>query len=110
MVIPEREKGVKSFRVPRLIFRSFAFIMALVIILFGIVAYDYYKIQSEVYANKHLLLDNQQLKEQIQLFQMKINTLSDDIRRIDTFEKKLRVISGIPTIDKDVASEVKKKI
>ena len=95
MVIPEREKGVKSFRVPRIIFRSMAFIFALIIILIGIMAYDYYKIQSEVYSNKHLVLDNQQLKEQIQIFQMKLNALSDDIRRIDTFEKKLRVISGI---------------
>jgi len=108
MVIPEREKGVKSFRIPRLIFRSMAFIFALLIILLAIMAYDYYKIQSEVYSNKHLILDNQQLKEQIQVFQMKLNALSDDIRRIDTFEKKLRVISGISNPKNQASSEKKK--
>lgn len=108
MVIPEREKGVKSFRIPRIIFRSMAFIIALIIILVAIMTYDYYKIQSEVYSNKHLILDNQQLKEQLQVFQMKLNALSDDIRRIDTFEKKLRVISGISNESKLDSTEKKK--
>ena len=109
MVVPEREKGVRSFRIPRLIFRSMAFLVALGLILLAIMTYDYYKIQSEVYENKHLTLDNQQLKEQIQLFQMKLNALTNDIRRINTFEKKLRIITGIPSLSSDAASDTEKK-
>jgi hypothetical protein len=111
MIVPEREKGVRSFRVPRLIFRSLAFIVALASILLGIMGYDYYKIQSEVYENKHLILDNKQLKEQIQLFQMKLNSLTDDIRRIHTFEKKLRIITGVEAFNLQGSDDpLKKKV
>src|SRR5690606_40528852 len=56
------------------------------------------KILQQVYENKHLSIENRQLKEQIQLFQMKMNTLSDDLKRINTFEKKLRVITGLEDV------------
>ncbi len=99
MVVPEREKGVKSFRIPRLAFHAIVFLFVLSIFVLGILSYDYWKILRQVHQNKHLTLENRQLKEQIQLFQMKINTLTEDIERIETFEKKLRVISGFEKID-----------
>jgi hypothetical protein len=97
MVIPERQKGVKSFKIPALVFRSIAFISVLVLLLLGVFAYDYWKIL-QVYENKHLSIENRQLKEQIQLFQMKMNSLADDLKRIHTFERKLRVITGLEDI------------
>ncbi len=95
MIIPEKEKGVKSYKIPALFFRSLAFIMVMMILLMGILLYDYWKILQQVYENKHLGLENRQLKEQVQLFQMKMNSLGDDLRRINTFERKLRVITGL---------------
>jgi murein DD-endopeptidase MepM/ murein hydrolase activator NlpD len=95
MIIPEKEKGVKSYKIPALFFRSLAFFTVMLVLLIGILAYDYWKILQQVYENKHLGLENRQLKEQVQLFQMKMNTLSDDLRRINTFERKLRVITGL---------------
>lgn len=99
MVIPEREKGVKSFRVPRIVFHAVLFLVVVFIFLLGILGYDYWKIVKQIYQNKHLSIENRELKEQIQLFQMKINTLSDDIERIRTFEKKLRIITGAESYD-----------
>ena len=89
MIIPEKSKGVKSIRLPMFFIRSLSFIAAVLIILFGIFSYDYWKILQQVYENKHLTLENRQLKEQIQLFQMKMNALSEDLNRINMFEKKL---------------------
>jgi murein DD-endopeptidase MepM/ murein hydrolase activator NlpD len=97
MIIPEKEKGVKSYKIPALFFRSMAFFLVMMGLLLGILAYDYWKILQQVYENKHLGLENRQLKEQVQLFQMKMNSLSDDLRRINTFERKLRVITGLET-------------
>ena len=95
MLIPEKDKEVRTIRIPGLVFRSLAFIFVILVMLFGILIYNYYKINQQIYENKHLNLENKQLKEQIQLFQMKINTLTNDIKRIHTFEKKLRVITGL---------------
>lgn len=99
MVIPEREKGVKSFRIPRIVFHGAMFLLVVFIFLLAILGYDYWKIVKQIYQNRHLSIENRQLKEQIQLFQMKINTLSDDIERIRTFEKKLRIITGSENYD-----------
>lgn len=98
MIIPEKEKGVRSIRIPGLFFRSFAFIFVIGSLLFGILMYDYWNILRQVYENKHLNLENRQLREQIQLFQMKVNSLADDIHRINTFERKLRVITGLEDV------------
>jgi len=82
MVIPESEKGVKSLRIPRPLFKSLAFVFVISLTLLGILGYDYYRILLQVYENKHLTIENRQLKEQIQLFQMKMNSLSGDLQRI----------------------------
>lgn len=98
MVVPEKQKGVKTYRIPTVLFKSLAFFMVMFSVLMGVLAYDYWKILQQVYENKHLSIENRQLKEQIQLFQMKMNSLSDDLKRIDTFEKKLRVITGLEDV------------
>jgi len=95
MIIPEKEKGVKSFKIPGIFFRSMAFVIVLLSTLLGILMYDYWKILQQIHENKHLNQENRQLREQIQLFQMKINSLADDLQRINTFEKKLRIITGL---------------
>lgn len=100
MVVPEKEKGVKSFKVPGIFIRSLAFVVVLISILFGILLYDYWKILQQISENKHLSLENRQLREQIQLFQMKINSLGDDLQRIKTFENKLRIITGLKDVTK----------
>lgn len=95
MLIPEREKGVKSFRIPKLLMRSLAFIFSLFFVLMLILAYDYWQILKQVYENKHLSLENRQLKEQIDLFQVKINSLSQDYEKLHIFHKKLEIVTGM---------------
>lgn len=99
MIVPERDKGVRSFRIPRVLFHAMIFTGVILTILLGILGYDYWKILKQVYENKYLTIENRQLKEQIQLFNMKINALTEDIERIQTFEKKLRTITGIEQTD-----------
>lgn len=99
MIVPEKQKGVQTYRIPTTLFKSFVFILVMVILLFSVLAFDYWKILQQVYENKHLSIENKQLKEQIQLFQMKMNSLGDDLKRINTFEKKLRVITGLEEIE-----------
>lgn len=98
MVVPEKEKDVKTYRIPTALFKSLAFLFVMLMVLIGVLAFDYWKILQQVYENKHLSIENRQLKEQIQLFQMKMNSIASDLKRINTFEKKLRVITGLEDI------------
>lgn len=95
MIIPEKNKAVRSIKIPALLIRSFSVVFVLASILISIFVYDYWMILKQIHENRHLNLENRQLREQIQLFQMKVNSLSDDLERIDIFEKKLRVITGL---------------
>lgn len=99
MIVPERDKGVRSIRMPRVVFHALTFLCVAVIGLLSILIFDYWKILKQVHENKHLTIENRQLKEQIQLNQMKINAVTEDIERIRTFEKKLRIITGLQDTD-----------
>jgi murein DD-endopeptidase MepM/ murein hydrolase activator NlpD len=98
MIIPEKNKEVRSIKIPRLLFKSLIFLFVTFVILLGILTYDYWNVLSQVYENKHLLVENRQLKEQVQLFQMKLNSITEDLERINVFERKLRAISGLEAI------------
>ena len=104
MIVPERDR-VKSFRIPKLVYKSLAFMFILVFIISGILIYDYYQIVQQVYQNKHLTVENRELREQIQIFQMKLNSLVKDINRIKIFENKLRVITGLEDRDESKQEE-----
>lgn len=98
MIIPEKNKDVRSIKIPRLVFKSLVFLFITFTILLGILTYDYWNVLSQVYENKHLLVENRQLKEQVQLFQMKLNSITEDLERINVFERKLRAITGLEAI------------
>lgn len=98
MIIPEKNKDVRSIKIPRLVFKSLVFLFLTFIVLLGILTYDYWNVLSQVYENKHLLVENRQLKEQVQLFQMKLNSITEDLERINVFERKLRAITGLEAI------------
>ncbi|MDA8792476.1 peptidoglycan DD-metalloendopeptidase family protein [Bacteriovoracaceae bacterium] len=99
MLIPDKEKKIKSVKIPSFVFKSLAFISACSILLVIILGYDYWKILQQVYENKHLSLENQQLRDQIQIFQMKMNNLIEDFDRINSIERKLRTISGVKNLE-----------
>ncbi len=98
MIIPEKNKDVQSIKIPRLLFKSLVFLFITFVVLLGILTYDYWNVLSQVYENKHLLVENRQLKEQVQLFQMKLNSITEDLERINVFERKLRAITGLEAI------------
>jgi murein DD-endopeptidase MepM/ murein hydrolase activator NlpD len=99
MIIPEREKGVRSWRIPRFAFFSASFIVAASLIALGVLTYDYWQVIGQIYENKHLNAENRLIKEELQVFRMKIDGLTDDLERIQVFEKKLRIITGLERRD-----------
>jgi hypothetical protein len=95
IVIPGPKGKSRSFHIPLSLIRSMALVSAIALLLVGILTYDYFKLISTAYRTKHLKVENRQLKEQIQVFQSKINTLTGDLERVEVFEKKLRILSGL---------------
>jgi murein DD-endopeptidase MepM/ murein hydrolase activator NlpD len=99
MIIPDKNKEIKTLRIPAFIVRSSVFLSLIFLIVSMILAYNYWTLLSQVYENKYLTLENKQLKDQVQIFQMKMNSLSTDFKRIEIMEKKLRLITGLEDLD-----------
>ncbi|MBF0315773.1 MAG: M23 family metallopeptidase [Oligoflexia bacterium] len=95
MIIPEHGEKVISFRIPRLLFRALLLLFFVGALFAVLLAYDYKQILNQVYENKYLVLENYKLRDQLGVFQLKINTLSNDLQRISIFEKKLRMLTGV---------------
>ncbi|MCB9093526.1 MAG: M23 family metallopeptidase [Halobacteriovoraceae bacterium] len=95
ILVPGNNKKTKTFHIPMSLAKSISVIIALIVTVVGILFFDYFKLVNSVYLSKQLKIENQQLKEQVQIFQMKINSLTDDFERIHTFEKKLRILTGL---------------
>ena len=95
MIVPERGKGFRAFRVPKIIFRGIIILLIVSLFFLCILAYDYVEILRQGQKNKYLSIENAQLKEQVEIFDKKLNSLIVDIERIQVFEKKLKIITGI---------------
>ena len=100
MIVPEKDKGIRSFKISGWLARSLSVVFVLVSIYVGIMMYNYWSIIQRIHENNHLALENRQLREQIQQFQNKVNSLAGDLNRINTFENKLRIITGLEDVTK----------
>lgn len=95
MLVPEKNKSIKSLKIPAFAIKLAAVCIFGVLLFSAIILFDYMNLMQNVVDNKHISLENRQLREQLQIFQMKINTLTNDVERISTFEQKLRTITGL---------------
>tara|TARA_Y100000768_G_C23991469_1_gene694005 strand:- start:21924 stop:23000 length:1077 start_codon:yes stop_codon:yes gene_type:complete len=100
MIVPEKQKGVRSFKIPGIFLRSLAFVFVLTSILFGILLYNYWSVIKQIHENRHLGLENRQLREQIKLFELKMATVAKDLENIRIYENKLRIITGLEDVTK----------
>lgn len=95
MLIPEKNKSIKTLKIPGFVIKLAAVCIFGILLFSLIILFDYWNLMQNVVDNKHISLENRQLREQLQIFQMKINTLTNDVERISTFEQKLRTITGL---------------
>ncbi len=95
MLVPEKNKSIKTLKIPAFAIKLAAVCVFGILLFSGIILFDYWNLMQNVVDNKHISLENRQLREQLQIFQMKINTLTNDVERISTFEQKLRTITGL---------------
>jgi murein DD-endopeptidase MepM/ murein hydrolase activator NlpD len=94
MVVPSGKEKSYSFTLPKNILMSLSVLLAVFTFIIGVFSYDYFKVIREVYKNQYLKVENTQLKEQVQSLQIKMNSIIDDIDRIQKFETKIKVMTG----------------
>ena len=106
LFIPEKSDKVRKIRIPALYARALLLILIVGTIFTGFMVYDYVRVMQQLANSRQLSMENHRLREQIQVFFNKIETLEKSLTRIQTFATKLRIITN--QVGEDV-EELKKK-
>src|SRR4051812_23449766 len=92
MIVPEKTSKVRSIVIPGWLLRCAAVGIAFVILLAGMMVFDYWYVMSQIGENRQLKLENRRLRQQVQIFQNKMVTIENTMERVKSFATRLRVI------------------
>lgn len=95
LVVPEKTSQVRSIVIPSWVLRSAAVGVAFVILLAGVMVFDYWYVMSQIGENRTLKMENRRLRQQVQVFENKITTIEGTMDRVKTFATRLKVIMHV---------------
>jgi murein DD-endopeptidase MepM/ murein hydrolase activator NlpD len=95
LIVPEKTSQVRRFILPSWLLRSAAVALAFVILLAGVMAFDYWYVMRQIGENRQLKLENRRLRQQVQIFQNKMVTVESTMDRIKSFATRLKVIMHV---------------
>jgi len=95
LVVPEKTSRVRKLIIPNWIVKGGALGLALVILLTGVMIFDYWYVMSQISENRQLKLENRRLRQQVQIFQNKMATVESTMERVKTFATRLKVIMHV---------------
>lgn len=107
LVIPEKTKQVKKFLLPSVYVRIGLLLGAVAAFFLAFMIYDYVSVMRQLSENKRLQTENRQLKQQMQSFTTKLQSVNDALERIQSYATKLRIITNQAG---DNAESLKKKV
>jgi murein DD-endopeptidase MepM/ murein hydrolase activator NlpD len=94
LVIPEKTKQVKKVVLPSVYVRVGLLLGSVGVFFLAFMVYDYVNVMRQLSENKRLQTENRQLKQQMQAFTTKLQTVQDALERIQSYTTKLRIITN----------------
>lgn len=95
LIIPEKTSQVRRIVIPGWLVRGFIVGVLFSMILGSIMVLDYWYVMSQISENKQMKIENRRLRQQVQIFKNKMNTIESTMDRIKTFATRLKVITNI---------------
>src|SRR5262245_5908137 len=95
MIIPSSASKARQFHVPAWTVRA-AFVIAPILILIGItLRLDYRFVANQVFENRELQAENRKLRQSVQLYQNRMDSLESSLERIENFSARLKMITNL---------------
>lgn len=107
LVIPEKTSKVKRIIVPAWLLKGTLVASVFISILVVLMVYDYWYVMREITVNKELKTENLKLRQQVQIYKSKMNTIENTVDRIKTFSTRLKVITNIEDRSQELQSMLK---
>lgn len=103
MIIPEGSSRSRQIVIPAWLFRAAMFILPILILISITLFLDYRFVASQVYENRELQSENRRLRQNVQLFQNRMESMESSLERIENFSARLKMITNL--MDKDQLSK-----
>jgi murein DD-endopeptidase MepM/ murein hydrolase activator NlpD len=95
MVVPDQTQKVRKLVVPAWAARTLFLIGIFTVLLAAMMLINYWFVMNQISENKELRLENRKLKQQVQVYKNKSDTIESTLERIKTFTTRLKVITNI---------------
>lgn len=94
LLIPEKTKQVKKFILPTIYLRIAGVLGSIALFFVAFMIYDYIHVMQQLSENKRLQIENRQLKQEMQTFTTKLQSVENALERVQTYTTKLRIITN----------------
>jgi len=102
LVIPENSSKPRQFHVPIWLVRAALVILPVLVLIALTLFLDYRFVANQVYENRELQSENRRLRQNVQLYQNRMEALESSLDRIENFSARLKMITNL--MDKDQLS------
>ena len=99
MIIPESASKPKQFHVPAWAVRAALVVLPILLLISITLLLDYRFVANQVFENRELQAENRRLRQQVQLYQNRMESLEASLDRIENFSARLKMITNL--MDRD---------
>lgn len=103
MIVPENAQKPRQFHVPSWLIRVSLILLPILLLLAITILLDYRYIASQVGENRELQAENRKLRQDVQLYQSRLDSMESSLERIENFSSRLKMITNL--MDRDQLSQ-----
>lgn len=95
MIVPENASKAKQFHVPAWMVRMALFTLPVLVLVAVTLFLDYRFVAQQVFENRELQSENRRLRQSVQLYQNRMQSLESSLDRIENFSARLKMITNL---------------
>jgi murein DD-endopeptidase MepM/ murein hydrolase activator NlpD len=103
MIVPENAQKPRQIHVPAWLIRVSLILLPILFLLAITILLDYRYIASQVSENRDLQAENRKLRQDVQLYQSRLDSMESSLERIENFSSRLKMITNL--MDRDQLSQ-----
>ena len=103
MIVPENAQKPRQYHVPAWAIRIALILFPILALLAVTILLDYRYIASQVSENHDLQTENRKLRQDVQLYQSRLDSMESSLERIENFSSRLKMITNL--MDRDQLSQ-----
>lgn len=99
MIIPEGASKPRQLHIPAWVLRASLVILPILVLIGITLLLDYRFVANQVFENRELQSENRRLRQSVQLYQNRMESLESSLERIENFSARLKMITNL--MDRD---------